>query len=179
MAHVAEESGLCAIQFGQRFGAPSLLFISSGVGDGRRNVSCHQSYEAAIIIVKSKTRADACDEKTRERRLPGFCERKRYGSLRRRGPRAARKRVELFFQVGDYRASRFHHFAKRPRSLFACESDDGGSGWRAAFDSCRGCEPCSGSGFVKKVEKREWKVEGILFQNLSSDLADFLRTLYS
>jgi hypothetical protein len=52
VAHVAEESGLRAVELGERRGAPALLFVGAGVGDPGRDLLGDKRQKPPVLVVE-------------------------------------------------------------------------------------------------------------------------------
>ena len=65
VAHVRKEGGLGPVEFGQGFGAPSLLFVSLSVRDGGPDVPSHEIEERSVGRVIGPTGTHAHNEDPR------------------------------------------------------------------------------------------------------------------
>ena len=62
VADVREERRLRPVDLGQRLGAPPLLLVGLGVGDGRRDLARGEAEEAAVALVEQAEGVEADDE---------------------------------------------------------------------------------------------------------------------
>ena len=65
MAHIGEESGFSAVELCERFGAVALCFVCACVRDRRRNLSCQEIEEGAVLIVERASRRDSGTQESR------------------------------------------------------------------------------------------------------------------
>ena len=61
MAHIAEETGLRAIDFGESLGSFALLVLGPGICNASRNLTCHKLKECPVTVVKRLSRTDRCE----------------------------------------------------------------------------------------------------------------------
>ena len=104
VADVAEERGLRAVEFGQGLGAPALVLVGLGVGDRRRDLTCHEIEKRLVGLIEGALRIDAHHQlagqpatRTRERQflhLPGL-------GGQQRGLRIGRARLQLIVEIGQ------------------------------------------------------------------------------
>ena len=91
VAHVAEESGLRAVELGERLGAPALVLQRAHAGDRAGDVGAQQTKEIAIVVVELAPRADSGDE-VAVRLAAGRGDLQHRDLLRRFRPRSAGQR---------------------------------------------------------------------------------------
>ena len=110
-----EEGGLGAVELGQRLGAPPLLLVAPGVGDGGGDLDGDELEEAAVLVVERAARADAGDQHAGGLRLPG--------ARRAAGRRAVSQAGQA--PPGDARRARLSAAAPRMRGEEAATAGSG------------------------------------------------------
>jgi len=93
VADIGKERGLGAVDLGQRFGSPLLLFIGLGIGDCGGDLAGGEIEEARVVVVIEPDRAQANDQHAGPTGLAVRHDRQQDGAGRGQRPGAGRRRA--------------------------------------------------------------------------------------
>ena len=168
MADVGEEGRLGPVELGQRLGAPPLVLVGTGIGDGGGHGRGQQVVEAAVGLVHRHARVDAGNQdggravgaRREDRQGQGGG---RWGEL---GADAhLREPVPDTLHVDG--RSRADNVFERPDSVRVCAARRAQAGDRVCIQAGRTDQPGITAVGVERVEQDERQVERVLGQSLS------------
>ena len=178
MADVGEEGGLGPVQLGQRLGAPPLVFVRAGVGDGGGHTRSEQVVEVPVCLVHRQAGADPGDEDCGGAVGSWQDDRQRQSRIRQFGIGADGSRADPRPNIHLHRRPQTDNVLQGPdRFLAPFQTDRLRAGKRIRLQTAQAHQTRLPAFGVQRIEQDEGHVEVVFGEGLRAQGEGFVNGL--